>query len=282
MLKIKFWGTRGSIPVSGEKNLKYGGNTPCIEVRTDQNQLLIIDCGSGIRELGYKLMEDGFNQGGQQAVILLSHCHWDHIQGMPFFRPAYIPGNHFDIYGLRSFYSTLESALAGQMQHPYFPNSFFDMGATFKIHEMPECKFNLADLSITTAYMNHPDETFGFRLDYKGRSFVYASDNEHTPYDEPDKKLINFARDADVLVHDTQFTLEEYLNGRMGWGHSVPEVSVRSAQLCGTRHLLLFHHDPSHDDAFIDQMVAHCHDLNNSHYDLTIEGARDFMEIQLD
>ncbi len=280
-MRIKFWGTRGSIPVSGPGKLKYGGNTPCVEIRTDDGRIIIIDCGSGIRELGYQLMEEGFKHGGREAVILLSHCHWDHIQGLPFFKPAYIRGNHFSIYGLRSFIYSLESALVGQMQRPYFPNNFFEVGADFTIREIPECRFWLdKDIQITTAYMNHPDETFGFRIDYNGKSFVYASDNEHIP-SEPDEKVINFAKNADILVHDAQFSLEEYFENKVGWGHSVPEVAVQTARLSKVKKLLLFHYDPAHDDAYIDQMVEHCQDLNRDNAYLTIEGARDYQVIEL-
>ncbi len=281
MLKIKLWGTRGSIPVCSLKQIKYGGNTPCVEVRTDRNQIIIIDCGSGLRELGYKLMDEGFNRGGHSAIILLSHCHWDHIQGLPFFRPGHVPSNNFAFYGLRSFYRTLESALVGQMQHPYFPSSFFEMGASFELNEIPEGKFNIDELEITTAYMNHPDETFGFRIDYKGKSLVYASDNEHVPSFDPDEKVIQFARNADILLHDAQFSWDEYFDGRVGWGHSVPEVAVQTAQLSGSKKLILFHHDPSHDDDFLDRMVEYSQSLNEWNRHLVIDGAKDYMEFSL-
>jgi len=281
VLKIKFWGTRGSIPVCGKKYVKYGGNTPCLEVRTDQGHLIIIDCGSGIREMGYQLMEEGFDKGGCSAVILLSHCHWDHIQGMPFFRPAYVKGNRFIIYGLHSFYQTLEKSLVGQMQCPYFPSRFFEMGAEFNIREIPECKFNIGDLSITTAYMNHPDETFGFRIDYHGKSFVYASDNEHIPSAVADDKVIQFSRKTDLLIHDSQFMWDEYFGNKVGWGHSVPEVALQTAQLSEAKKLILFHHDPSHNDQFLDNMLEYCKNLNAGYHGLEIDLARDFMEIIL-
>lgn len=278
---IKFWGTRGSIPVSGLQNVKYGGNTPCIEIKTDDGQRVIVDAGSGIRELGYQMLREGYKEGGKSAILLLSHCHWDHIQGLPFFKPAYVRGNTFTIYGLRSFFKSLESALVGQMKKPYFPSGFFEMGSEFNIIEIPECTVRHGQLKISTIYLNHPDETFGFRLDYKGKSFVYASDNEHIPCEEADDKLIHFAEKADVLVHDTQFTWEEYFDGRVGWGHSVPEVALQSAQLAGVRQLLMFHHDPSHNDDFLDRMLEDCQYLNNGQNNLVIEAARDYQEIHL-
>lgn len=258
--RLKFWGTRGSIPSPGSGTLKYGGNTSCLEVRCG-NELIIIDAGTGIRGLGTEIHK----AGPVKASILFSHMHWDHIQGIPFFQPVYVPGNEFKIYGGKDWDTKLESALKCQMQSPNFPVTLeqvnetgarmeyinIDAGTMFQIgHTDP--------ITITSIELRHPDRAFGFRIDYGGRSMVYATDTENLP--EPDERLTELASGADLLIHDAQYTNEEYygLDGggsKVNWGHSTPEAAAAAAIAANVKQLVLFHHDPYHKDDLVDQML---------------------------
>ena len=256
---VKFWGTRGSIVAPGPESLKYGGNTACVEIRCG-SELIIIDAGTGIRSLGTELLKDS----PIKASILFSHMHWDHIQGIPFFRPAYVTGNEFKLYGNMNWDTKLEYVLRWQMRSPNFPVTFEDMnkvGARMEYIDIDTGMiFHIGDedpITIRSVELRHTDETFGFRIDYGGRSLVYATDTENFP--EPDEKLVELASNVDVLIHDAQYTTQEYygLNGdsRKDWGHSTPEAAVAVAQAAGAKQLVLFHHDPYHDDAQIDSML---------------------------
>lgn len=256
--KIKFWGTRGSIPTPGSETLRYGGNTACVEVRCG-NELIIIDAGTGIRNLGTELLKEN----AINASILFSHVHWDHIQGIPFFRPVYAPDNKFKLYGNRNWDTKLEYALKWQMQSPNFPVTLeglnkvgahmeyidIDAGAKFQIGEANE-------VTIRTAELRHPDKAFAFRIEYCGKSVVYATDTENLP--EPDERLVELASGTDILIHDAQYTNEEYygVNGdsKKDWGHSTPAAAAMTAIVAQVKKLILFHHDPFHDDEQIDRM----------------------------
>ena len=253
--RIKFWGTRGSIPVPGHGTVKYGGNTACVEVRCG-DELVIIDAGSGIVGLGMELLKEM----PVKASILFSHVHWDHIQGMPFFQPAYISGNEFKLYDKGNWGIKLEQALEWQMQSPSFPVTLEEAGARMDYVDVSDFStFNVGDteqITIRTAELRHTAKAFGFRIEYDGKSMVYATDNEGLP--KPDKKLVDLARDADLLIHDAQYTSREYhgSNGhsKKNWGHSTPEAAVEIALAANVKKLVLFHHDPYHDDATIERM----------------------------
>ena len=257
--RIKFWGTRGSVPVPGAGTLIYGGNTSCVEVRCG-DELIIVDAGTGIRELGTQLLK----KMPVKASILFSHMHWDHIQGIPFFRPAYIPGNEFKLYGNRSWDAKLESVLRWQMRKPNFPvalEEVTEVGARMEYVDIEAgAVFHIGDkgqITIRSIEVRHPDKAFAFRIDYGGRSLVYASDTESLT--DPDSKLVMLASGTDVLIHDAQYTSDEYNgfdgNSRDNWGHSTPEMAASVALAARVNKLILFHHDPYHDDAKIDQMV---------------------------
>ena len=255
-IRIKFWGTRGSVPCPGPENLKYGGNTACVEVKCG-SELIIIDAGTGIRDLGTELLK----HPPVKASILFSHVHWDHIQGIPFFRPAYVPGNEFRLYGNKNWDTKLEYALKCQMQSPNFPVTFEDMnevGARMKYIDIAAgAVFQIGDVNVRSIELHHPDKAFGFRIDYGGRSLVYATDTESLP--GPDEELVELASNVDVLIHDAQYTDGEY-NGMDGysrktWGHSTPKAAVAVARAAGVKQLVLFHHDPYHDDAQIDRIL---------------------------
>lgn len=259
MFRIRFWGTRGSIPAPGPGTVKYGGNTACVEVRCGE-ELIIIDAGTGIRNLGTELMK----QTPVKASILFSHVHWDHIQGIPFFRPAYTPGNEFKLYGSKNWDMKLKYALEEQMQNPSFPVTLeevntagarmeyidIDAGVVFRVGSKDQ-------ITIRTAELRHTDKSFGFRIEYNGKSLVYATDTESLP--NPDGRLVELARCSDLLIHDAQYTSEEYygVNGdpKKGWGHSTPEAAAEVAVAANVEKLVLFHHDPYHDDTTVDQML---------------------------
>lgn len=253
MFSVRFWGVRGSIPVPGPNTLKYGGNTPCIEIRAG-SEIIIIDAGSGLRALGAHLL----NEMPVVARMFFTHFHWDHIQGFPFFAPAFIKGNRFDLFGARKLSATLAETLAGQMSYPTFPVSLNEMGAHMSFHDLREGEaVACGDAVITNAQLSHPGGVFGYRVEFGGHAVVVATDTEH--YSCPDQKLAALADGADVLIYDAMYTDEEYrgnehIVAKTGWGHSTWQEAVRMAQASGVRQLVLFHHDPAHDDAFIDQI----------------------------
>jgi phosphoribosyl 1,2-cyclic phosphodiesterase len=252
--KVKFWGTRGSIPVPGSGTVKYGGNTSCVEVRCGK-ELIILDAGTGVKNLGSELLKEM----PIKASIFFSHVHWDHIQGMPFFLPIYIQGNEFKFYGSNK----LENALKGQMKNPIFPVNFDivnSVGAKVQYIDIDEDKIiqigGKDQVTIQSIELCHTDKVFGFKIEYKGRSLVYATDTENLP--EPNTKLMELAHNSDLIIHDAQYTSEEYygLNGysKKNWGHSTPEVAALVALKAKAKMLVLFHHDPYHDDSIIEQI----------------------------
>lgn len=259
-MRLRFWGTRGSLPKPGPNTLKYGGNTSCLEVRTSSDQLLIVDCGTGIHSLGQHLLGSR-NKGGH---ILISHTHWDHIQGIPFFAPFFDREQQWHIYAPRGFGPSLRETLAGQMQYSYFPIRLDDMGARISFHELNEGTFCIEDVRVTSHYLNHTALTLGFKLEADGVSFVYASD--HEPYARHlaegcghisgrDLQHVDFMRGAELVIHDAQFTNAEYPT-KTGWGHSTIEYAVAVAGEAGATHLALTHHDPLRTDDQIDHMVS--------------------------
>lgn len=256
---IRFWGTRGSTPSPGPGTVKYGGNTACTEIRCGR-EIIILDAGTGIRKLGTDLLDEM----PMKASVLFSHVHWDHIQGIPFFRPAYIPGNEFKLYGNKNWDMRLEYALKWQMQSPNFPVTLEEVnavGARMEYIDIDAGKtFEIGDsdrIIVQTVELRHPDKAFGFRIEYDGRSLVYASDAENLP--EPEEDLVKLASGADLLIHDAQYTSEEYygLDGfpMKNRGHSTPEAAAEVAVAADVKKLVLFHHDPCHNDSLVDQMV---------------------------
>ena len=280
-MKVRFWGVRGSIPVPGRTTNRYGGNTSCVEVRPKGGHPIIIDAGTGLRRLGKSLMEESFGDGKGKASILISHTHWDHVQGLPFFSPAYHKGNEIEIYA-RQRDMHLEAVFSAQNRAPYFPVPLSAMQAEMKFHEVIEGqKFNIGNAKVSVTRLNHPWIAIAYRVDVDGASVVYCSDT--APFADfllgtdfvkqapnldgplaPETAeelaqmragVLNLARNADLLIYDTQFSKEEYRQ-RPHWGHSHPDDAIAIAREAKVKTLCLFHHAPMRTDDENDKILA--------------------------
>jgi phosphoribosyl 1,2-cyclic phosphodiesterase len=257
-VEVTFWGTRGSIAKAGPTTVRYGGNTSCVSVLTDAGTLLVLDAGTGLHELGQALVARGGPVGGH---LLIGHTHWDHIQGLPFFAPLFEAGNRWDVYGPRGLDTSIDAALAGQMQYTYFPVQLLDFQAVIEYHDLVEGQFRIDDVTITTRYLHHPALTLGFRIEADGATVVYSTDHEPstaaagTGLDREDALHVGFVRDADLLIHDAQYVEEEY-PAKVGWGHSTVEYAVDVAVAGAVERLALFHHDPTRTDDAVDELVV--------------------------
>jgi phosphoribosyl 1,2-cyclic phosphodiesterase len=244
-LRLRFWGVRGSTPTPQVENLTFGGNTSCVEIRTDAGDVIILDGGSGIRNLGQCLLQEAAGKP-ISVKLFLTHFHWDHIQGIPFFAPIYGPKNRVAFYtGVAG--RPLQETLEGQMAKPYFPVDFDQVAATRTFDSIePGGQVESGGLKVIPFPLNHPQGATGYRIEYKGATIVYATDYEHgvPQYDEI---LLQYAKGADILICDAQYTVAEYETHK-GWGHSTWSNAVRVAHDAGARQLFLFHHDPTHDD----------------------------------
>lgn len=252
---VQFWGVRGSIATPGKETVRYGGNTSCVEMQVGGKRL-IFDGGTGLRVLGKTLLP----QMPVEAYMFFSHSHWDHIQGFPFFIPAFVPGNCFHIYGaVAPNGATLKQRLSDQMLHPNFPIPLQGMRSEMKFYNLhPGDVVNLDDITIETAHLNHPSTAIGYRVTWQGHTAVYCTDTEHFP-DRLDENVLHLAREADYFIYDATYTDEEYHHPKapkVGWGHSTWQVGVELAKAAGVKNLVIFHHDPAHDDDFLDQMEA--------------------------
>src|SRR5262245_16540519 len=270
-MHIRFWGTRGSLPKPGSTTLRYGGNTSCVEVRTAGGTLIVLDCGSGAHDLGQALLAEA--SGPLHGHLLITHTHWDHIQGFPFFAPLFVPSHVWDIYGPGGLGGSLQETLARQMEYAYFPITLGQLGATVRYHDLVEGTFTLDDVSITARYLNHPGLTLGYRLEGDGVVLVYATDHEpHArpqpdqpgetpggvmPVHQEDRGHIEFLSGADLIIHDAQYTAAEYAQ-KIGWGHSPVTYVVDVALAARGKRLALFHHDPARDDADLDRVLEMC------------------------
>jgi phosphoribosyl 1,2-cyclic phosphodiesterase len=262
-LRLRFWGTRGSIPSPGPDTVRYGGNTPCVEVRTDTDWLIILDAGTGIRELGRSLIS---RANGQPiaADIFLTHAHWDHIQGIPFFAPIFQPGNHFTIWGSKTLETSIDRVIRDQMSPVVFPVTFEELDARIDFCEMGEEQRSGSGYDVTAFAVHHPGGALAYRFS-SGKpgdpSFIYVSDNElgaeeiYPSRDDWWRQLVEFIRGAKVLVHDAMYTADEYQKHR-GWGHSTYEDAVELALAAGVEELVLFHHRPERSDEDVDRCVA--------------------------
>ena len=298
--RIRLWGVRGSIPVPGRSTVRYGGNTSCVEVRAD-GEIIILDAGSGIRLLGLALDKE-FGPRSMKLTLLISHTHWDHIQGLPFFSPAYDQKNLIRVLGYEGARAGLAKILASQMETPFFPVSLRQLPSHLAIEELKEMEFRVGPVEVRSKFANHPGICVGYRLSTSSGSIAYFPDNE--PYEElklllasrdgiseeeardfagaERGKMIDFLSDCDVAIMDTQYTEEEYAK-HVGWGHSPVESVVSLALEANVGKLILFHHDPNHDDQMIDRMVEHARAfVAKSGKSLDVDAAREGAEILLD
>ena len=251
---VRFWGVRGSIACPGLNTVRYGGNTSCIEMLVSDRRL-IFDGGTGLRELGLSLLKEM----PVQADMFFTHSHWDHIQGFPFFVPAFVPGNRFNIYGaIAPNGSTIEQRLNDQMLHPNFPVPLQIMGADLKFCDIEIGEtIKVGDLIVENALLNHPGEAVGYRVTWNNRVAAYITDTEHFP-DRLDENVLWLVRDADVMIYDATYTDEEYHHektSKVGWGHSTWQEAVKVAKAANVKQLVIFHHDPIHSDDFMDQIA---------------------------
>ena len=256
-MRIRFWGVRGSIASPGPETIRYGGNTPCIEVRCG-DRVIVFDAGTGLRALGNALIKDDKFLG---TDIFLTHCHWDHITGLPFFAPLFAEGQHIRFWaGNLLPRDNLEQVLRKVMSSPLFPVEVEVFKAAIEYHDFHagDVLRPFDDVTLRTAPLDHPDGATGYRLEYAGRVFALLSDTEGFP-GKRDKELVSLARDADLVVYDTTFTEQEIVS-RAGWGHSTWERGVRLADQAGAKQLCLFHHDPSHDDDFMETLAVQAND----------------------
>jgi phosphoribosyl 1,2-cyclic phosphodiesterase/CRP-like cAMP-binding protein/CheY-like chemotaxis protein len=259
---IRFWGTRGSIPTPDRRTNYFGGNTSCVEVRTGDDHAIVLDCGTGVRPLGLDIL--GRGESLPPLHILITHTHWDHIQGFPFFLPAYVPGARLTFYGTRGLEQSLEASISGQMHQTYFPVQLGELRAEVDFVELGEQRFTLGSCRVTTQYLNHTAPTIGYRFEHGRLKFAYITD--HEPFWWPptglaqagsylhpgDQRHIAFVAGVDLLIHDAQYSDREY-PAKRGWGHSPIEYVVDVAIRAGVRRLVLFHHDPLHSDAWVRQ-----------------------------
>ncbi|MCX6617586.1 MAG: MBL fold metallo-hydrolase [Acidobacteria bacterium] len=252
-MKLRFWGVRGSTPTPWRESLRYGGNTSCVEVRTARGDVFIFDCGTGLRPLGKELMEER-GHASISAFIFLSHYHWDHIQGIPFFEPLYNPENHFFFHSFPAHTQTVQRALEEQMSDPYFPVDMGAMAAHRHFYNLCNDQVEFNGTRLTAMRLNHPQGCLGYRLECGSRAIAYATDNEPGKADF-DRNVRSLAEGADVLIYDAQYTPLEYVNFKKGWGHSTWREAVTIAREAGVKTLVLFHHDPDHNDAMIDSIV---------------------------
>jgi phosphoribosyl 1,2-cyclic phosphodiesterase len=260
-MSARFWGTRGSIAAPGPGTTHFGGNTSCVELTTPSGGILVLDCGTGARSLGNQFLARA--AGPVSATILLTHTHWDHIQGFPFFAPLFQPGNHFKVYGPEGAHLSLRDVLAGQMEHHYFPVELDQLAARIVYQDLREGVYQIDGVTVRAQRMNHPSPTLGYRIEAGGRSICYLCD--HEPYFETvwregapagrlesileagDRRHAEYMQGAEVVIHEAQYTPEEYPSKRH-WGHSAYPYVVELAAAVGVRRLFLTHHDPSHDD----------------------------------
>ena len=267
-LRVQFWGTRGSIPSPGPSTARYGGNTPCVEVRTSDGWLIILDAGTGIRELGRSLITRA-NGAPIQGDIFLTHAHWDHIQGLPFFGPIFQRGNHFTIWGSKTLESSIASVVKDQMSPVVFPVAFEEVAARIDFSELVEESRQGTGYEVQAIRVRHPGGALGYRFsdgNGRGAALVYISDNELNPtakYESSPtwrEELVRFTHGAKVLVHDTMYTLEEYDHHR-GWGHSTYHDALELALEAGVETLVLFHHKPERTDDDVDRRLEECRAL---------------------
>lgn len=259
-MKVRFWGVRGSIPAPGPATVRYGGNTPCVQLEAD-GKLIVVDAGTGIRELGLDLLKRAAG-APIEGDLFIGHTHWDHIQGLPFFAPLYLPTSKFRIHGVRGTTRPFKEVLAGQQASSYFPVAMSELASKPEIVELHE-PVMAGPVKVSYHYLNHPGITIGYRFEHAGKVVCYISD--HEPYgklndsgqyaDKEDAAIARFVEGSDLLICEAQYTADEYKLKR-GWGHSTFDDMIDLARKAGAKRVSVFHHDPLHDDDTMDRLIA--------------------------
>lgn len=288
-MRVRFWGTRGSCPSPGPSTARYGGNTTCVELRTDDDELVIFDAGTGIRELGRSLVARA-NGDPIRGEVFFSHAHWDHIQGLPFFTPAFQAGNHFRLWGSPSLERSLEVVLRQQMSPVVFPVAFDQLLARMEFTEFAQHRHSGAGYDVRAINVRHPGGALGFRVSASGsdqRSIVFIPDNEldrdgdHADSASTRDALVEFARGASLLIHDAMYTGAEYMDHR-GWGHSSYRDAVDFAIAAEVETMVVFHHDPDRTDDELETQVALCRQMvTERNGSVRIIAAAEGLEIEL-
>ena len=285
-MRVRFWGVRGSIPAPGPRTVRYGGNTPCVEL-TCGDETLIVDAGTGIRELGFDLMKRAAG-APIKGRLFIGHSHWDHIQGFPFFTPLFLPTTKFQIYGMHGTTKTFEEVMAGQMHSTYFPVQMHELASKPEFIELGG-PVQAGPVKVSYHFLNHPGITVGYRFEYEGKVVSYISD--HEPYgklnvkgqfsEKEDALIARFIADSDLLICEAQYTADEYKLKR-GWGHGTFEDVLDLAQEAEVKRMALFHHDPLHDDDKLDARLREGAALITSRK-LAVDcfAAREGMEIEI-
>ena len=275
---MKFWGVRGSIPTPGPKTVRYGGNTSCVEIRSG-DQIIILDAGTGLRALGRSLLAE-FKDQPLNLTLLLSHTHWDHIHGLPFFGPIYDSHCRLRILGCEGTHKGLVNVLTGQMESTYFPVPFDKLPSNIEIEELKKFDFKIGSVRVQAQRANHPGVCVGYRLFTPHGSVAYFPDSEPRPGDE-DRGMIQFLNGADVLILDSQYDAVEYKR-HAGWGHGCVDDSVALALAANVKRLCLFHHDPERSDKQVDGLLKHARRLvTRQRAKLKVDAAREGMTIRL-
>jgi phosphoribosyl 1,2-cyclic phosphodiesterase len=275
---VKFWGVRGSIPTPGPTTVRYGGNTSCVEVRGG-GEIILLDAGTGLRALGRSLLAE-FKDQPLNLTMLLTHTHWDHIQGLPFFGPIYDSRCRLRILGCEGTRKGLVNALTSQMESTYFPVPFNKLPSNIEIEELKNFNFNIGPVCVRALRANHPGLCVGYRLFSPDSLIAFFPDTEPRAGGK-DREMIEFLRDVDLLILDSQYDSAEYQE-HVGWGHGCVDDSVALALQAGVKQLSLFHHDPDHDDKRIDGLVKHARRLvAKQRAKLRVDAAREGMTIEL-
>lgn len=280
-MKLRFWGTRGSIPSPGPDTVVYGGNTACIELRLDDDTLVVFDAGTGIRELGLNIER---RNNKEKVNLFLSHSHWDHIQGFPFFNPAYNNDTIINIYGCPPTFQKLREILTNQMESKYFPINFNDLKAKIFFREINNGKYTIGNARFSFIQNNHPGIAYGFKVSDNNRSIVVITDNELEP---PNGKVttwqefVDFCRNADVLIHDAQYLEKEMINNS-GFGHSSYEQALRLGLDANVKHLIFFHHNPERGDKEISRIIEQFQSqLAAENRSMAVSAAKEGLELVL-
>lgn len=277
---IRCWGARGSIPVSGKEYLKYGGNTPCIELRTKANEIIIIDAGTGIRKLGNKLLKENRHK----LNLIFTHAHWDHIIGFPFFAPIYDKDTVINVMGFPFTQESIKEIVSGMMMAPFFPVNLKDIKAKLIFHEPCDKSFSIESVKVTSIPISHPDKGYGYKFLEDDRCFVFLTDNELGFKHDGGldyKDYLKFCEGVDLLMHDTEYTDEEYKTKR-GWGHSRYTDALKLAMEAKVKRFGLFSHNPERTDKELDAIVDKCKSIvKDNNASLECFAVYESMEIQL-